>query len=45
VLADLRHTAWLAGWLAAAARVTGSENWPLSRDRAREDAVRNHGVS
>jgi hypothetical protein len=40
MLADLRHAAWLA----AAAKVTGSGNWPLTRDRAREDAVRNHGV-
>jgi hypothetical protein len=40
MLADLRHAAWLA----AAAKVTGSGNWPLSRDRAREDAVHNHGV-
>jgi hypothetical protein len=27
MLADLRHAAWLA----AAAKVTGSGNWPLSR--------------
>ena len=27
MLADLRH----AGWLAAAAKVTGSGTWPLSR--------------
>jgi hypothetical protein len=40
MLADLRHAAWLA----AAAKVTGSGNWPLARDRARDDAVRNHGV-
>ena len=40
MLADLRHAAWLA----AAARLPGAGNWPLSRDRAREDAVRNHGV-
>lgn len=39
ILAALRHAAWLA----AAAKVTGSGNWPLSRDRARENAVRNHG--
>jgi len=29
MLADLRH----ASWLAAAAKVTGSGNWPLSRAR------------
>jgi len=29
MLADLRHAAWVA----AAARVTGSGNWPLARDR------------
>jgi hypothetical protein len=40
MLADLHHAAWLA----AAAKVTGSGNWPLTRDRAREDAVHNHGV-
>jgi hypothetical protein len=41
MLADLRHAAWLA----AAAKVTGSGNLAaLTRDRARDDAVRNHGV-
>ncbi len=41
MLADLRHAAWLA----AAAKVTGSGKLAaLARDRAREDAVHNHGV-
>jgi hypothetical protein len=40
LMADLRHAAWLA----AAAKVTGSGNRPLSRDRAGEDADHYHGV-